>query len=225
MIESEDLSSKAFGRCLIHFIYKAQGKYDQAEKEAALAIDIAEAAKQPRWKDFFRQALIAMHINIGILSEAREILDRELKRLEDAELPLDSGWIYYKTWVEARMKSFAEAKKALGELKVLIDKNIQDAGNLKFIRYHDWLKGVINLEQNNLSEAVAELEKAVSMFSVPSITGNGGMDAFAISFIDYADCLNPLARAYFESGDLEKARQEYEKIIGQSAGGGSLTPP
>jgi tetratricopeptide (TPR) repeat protein len=86
------------------------------------------------------------------------------------------------------------------------------------MRYHDWLKGVISLEENDLSGAIADLEKAVSMFYVPSVINRSDMGSFAWSFINYADYLNPLARAYFESGDIEKARRQYEKVIGLSAG-------
>jgi len=161
-----------------------------------------------------------MHINKGNLSEAREILDRELKRLEDAELPLGFEWAYYKTWLEASLKSFGEARKTLSQLKTFIDKVVPDFAKPKIMRYHDWLKGIISLEENNLSGAVSDLENAVSLFPVPYFYGaeGKGMGDFNFSFIDYADYLNPLARAYFESGDLEKARQVCEKIIGLSVG-------
>jgi tetratricopeptide (TPR) repeat protein len=220
LVEAEDLSVRAFGYNLLHFIYKAQGKFTAAEKEAARLSEIAESAGQPYWEYRSLRAIAVMHISAGDLPEAKEIVDKWLKRLEDAELPLDSGWAYCKTWVEASLKSFGQAKKALGEVKVLSDKTIQDTGNPKFIRYHDWLKGVISLEENDLSGAVSDLENAVGLFPVPYLGGGegSGMGDFNLSFIDYADYLNPLARAYFESGDLEKARKEYEKIIGLSAG-------
>ena len=63
-----------------------------------------------------------------------------------------------------------------------------------------------------------QLEKAVSLFSVPKIQSGKVMGTFSWSFIDYADYLYPLAWAYYLSGDLEKARKQYEAIIGLSAG-------
>jgi tetratricopeptide (TPR) repeat protein len=220
LVESEDLSTRAAGHFLLHFAYKAQGEYDRAAKEAARVIEIAEGARQPLWRGLTVQALVTMKIITGDLPGAKGIVDDEIRQLEEEKLPPNVEWIFLKTLIAAKMKSFEEAKKALSEHNVLNDKDIQNTENPNYIRYEDWLTGVVGLEENDLPGAIANLEKAVSMFPVPHMHSPMAMSTFLFvhSFLDYADYLNPLARAYFESGDLEKARKQYEALIGLSAG-------
>jgi len=116
LVESEDQSTRTFGHNLLHFIYKGQGRFGNAEREAAGLIEIAESAGQPLWKNFSLWALITMDMNTGDFIKAKEIVDREIDRFKEETSPPDFNWIFYKTWLAARRKSFDEAKKALGEL-------------------------------------------------------------------------------------------------------------
>ena len=72
----------------------------------------------------------------------------------------------------------------------------------------DLLLGQIELQQGHANQAIDHLKKALSLlpheYSFPG-------DEQALYF-------EPLALAYFESRDLDHAREEYEKIIGLTTG-------
>jgi tetratricopeptide (TPR) repeat protein len=88
-----------------------------------------------------------------------------------------------------------EARKTAEELKGMIESGI----NKKKIRYYTHLAGMIELERKNYARALEYLRNAVELLPW------GPLERDA-SFID------SLALAYYRSGDLEKARETYEKI-------------
>jgi tetratricopeptide (TPR) repeat protein/TolB-like protein/predicted Ser/Thr protein kinase len=89
----------------------------------------------------------------------------------------------------------AEAERTARELKALIDRGL----NKKAIRLYDHLMGAIELARNNIPKALEYLERAVQ--SLPY--GPFEKDAWM---------LDTLAEAYFQAGDMTRAREQYEKI-------------
>ena len=83
-----------------------------------------------------------------------------------------------------------EAEKTAGELKAYIEKGL----NKKAIRRYDHLMGSVEMARNNMPKALEHLEKAVRS------------DERNTQFID------TLAEAYVRTGDLSRARGQYEKI-------------
>jgi serine/threonine protein kinase/tetratricopeptide (TPR) repeat protein len=102
--------------------------------------------------------------------------------------------LFDKGRIQAGMKSFDEARKTAGELKSLIDKGI----NKKDLRMYEYVLGLIELGKKNYRQAVDLFDRASGRLYFD--------DEVAAFFFD------PLARALYESGDLDKARKEYEKI-------------
>jgi serine/threonine protein kinase/predicted Zn-dependent protease len=96
------------------------------------------------------------------------------------------------------MKSISDAQRIAEELKILI----QNSQFEKKIRYHQHLMGRIELEKENYSKAIKYFEEAILLLPY---TRDGSMD-FRPLF------LNSLAQAYYKADDLEKAREEYERI-------------
>jgi len=105
--------------------------------------------------------------------------------------------LFSKGKLQAEMKSFDEARKTAEELKSLIEKGI----NTKELRWTEYILGQIEFGKGNY-------RKAAELF------GNacGRLDFEADWASDHALFFDRLARALYESGDLEKARQNYEKI-------------
>ncbi len=98
----------------------------------------------------------------------------------------------------------AETPRTADELKEIAEESL----NEKDIRWYYHLMGLIELEKKNISNAVEYFEKAIFLLN---FEGHWCNDLHAL-FIE------PLARAHYQSGDLEKARQEYEKIISLTKG-------
>jgi serine/threonine protein kinase/tetratricopeptide (TPR) repeat protein len=105
-----------------------------------------------------------------------------------------------KGWLQAEMKSFDEAKKTAEELRSLIDKGI----NTKELRWYEHILGQIELGKKNFRQAVDLFSTACGRLNFDNI---GCVDAY-----EHAFHFDALARALYESGELDKARQEYEKI-------------
>jgi tetratricopeptide (TPR) repeat protein len=98
-------------------------------------------------------------------------------------------------------KRIDRAEETAGELKSLVEKGL----NRKTMRKYDHLMGAIELARNNTPKALEYLERAVR--SLPY--GPFEKDAWPIS---------TLAQAYFQAGDLPKAREQYEIITKMTTG-------
>jgi len=109
--------------------------------------------------------------------------------------------IYLKGLSYLKKGSLSEAQKTAEELKQTIESGI----NKKKIRFYTHLAGMIELERKNYPRAIEYLKNYVE--SLPY--GSPEKDA---SFID------SLALAYYRSGDLEKARETYEKTTSLTLG-------
>jgi tetratricopeptide (TPR) repeat protein len=94
--------------------------------------------------------------------------------------------------LQALMKSFDEARKSAEELKSLIEKGI----NTKELASYEGILGLIELGKKNYRQAADLFGRAC---------GRLDFEGDALSF-------DLLARALYESGDLDKARKNYEKI-------------
>ncbi|MFC2169435.1 tetratricopeptide repeat protein [Acidobacteriota bacterium] len=98
-----------------------------------------------------------------------------------------------------KKKSYEEAKNTAFELRYLI----QEGENKKAIRFNLHLMGLIDLESGNFSKAVDTFRNAISLLPFP----------FDNRFYYQALFLDSLVWAYYKAGNLEKAEEEYEKIV------------
>jgi tetratricopeptide (TPR) repeat protein len=123
---------------------------------------------------------------------------RELNNLE---------WQRFVLWWEgifnARLGSMDEAQRISYELKEMIENGL----NKKAMRYYYRLEGTIELEKKNYDRAIELFNRAISLLPYQS-----GI------FDDHIFFMEPLAQAYYRSGDLIKAREEYEKITSLTVG-------
>jgi serine/threonine protein kinase/predicted Zn-dependent protease len=107
--------------------------------------------------------------------------------------------LFTKGRIQAEVKSFDEALKTAEELKSLIEKGI----NTKELRWYEYLLGLVDLGKKEYRQAADLFSRACGRLDFE----NYREDAF-----DQALYFDALALALYESGDLEKARKEYEHI-------------
>ncbi len=126
------------------------------------------------------------------------------KRLDLQRLAL-----HYKGLAYVALRSFSRAQRTAEQLKELIEKG---SHSREIRRYHH-LIGMIELERKNYSEAIENLELALSILPHQSSLGNE-------SHIRNSQALfiNSLALAYYRSGNLEQAAEQYERIGGLTSG-------
>ena len=101
------------------------------------------------------------------------------------------------------MGSLEKARQVSRELKELIDQGM----NKKAVRYWYRLEGAIALENKNYAKAIEYFNEAISLLPFQSEV-----------IEEHAYFMEPLALAYFKSGDLSRAREEYEKITELTTG-------
>ena len=103
--------------------------------------------------------------------------------------------MFHKGIILAEMNRLDETKKVAEEIKSMVAKGI----NKKLIRDYHHLLGLIELKQGNYTLAIEQLQKTLDLF--PYVQGN-----FRLMLTD------PLARAYYQRGDLEQTLSTYEEI-------------
>ncbi len=94
-----------------------------------------------------------------------------------------------------KLNSMEESRKTAEELKA----SLLDSPNSKLMHYYHHLRGMIDLEQKNFSEAIANFEKALTLQTFDSHDRR-------------ADYIESLAKAFAASGDIDRAQAEFEKI-------------
>ena len=113
--------------------------------------------------------------------------------LEDFYTQIES--LEGKGFAYLKLKEIDRAQEVADELLSLLEKEV----NKKLMRHYYRLVGMIESEKDNFSAAIKHLEKALSLVS------KGPQDM-------PPDFIEPLGLAYFRKGDMDRAREEYEKI-------------
>jgi tetratricopeptide (TPR) repeat protein len=182
----------------LSYLYRTLGKFEEAKNQIKLGIDEAKPQKDDLYLGLFHYQLAYLCLRAGSFEEAWEAVEKieytdtldTVNKFYDLEL---KGWIY------AEMGRMDEARNTAKEIQGLVD-----AGPFKKrIRHCDFLMGMIGLKTKNYSGVIASFKKAVSLLPHPVdfITDDGLYRYF-------------LALAYYESGDLKAARDEFEGLVG-----------
>ncbi len=179
-----------------------EGKFEKAKTGLGQAIEKMNKLGAKRQEAEFHIRLANGYLNSGHPEKALGECEKGRKlALEIERDDLDRQSLYLKGLSYLRKGSLNEARKTAEELKQMIESGI----NKKKIRFYTHLAGLIELERKNYPKALEYLKSAVE--SLPY----GPLEKDA-SFLD------SLALAYYKSGDLEKARETYEKITSLTLG-------
>jgi serine/threonine protein kinase/Tfp pilus assembly protein PilF len=184
-------------------IFLTQGKIEETKRETEQVMSLATELNLKTWQVYARSYLAYL---AGLKDPARAleetekalILSRELDDLPNQRFLL--GW---KGDFLIRMGSLEKARQVSRELKELIDQGM----NKKAVRYWYRLEGAIALENKNYAKAIEYFNEAISLLPFQSEV-----------IEEHAYFMEPLALAYFKSGDLSRAREEYEKITELTTG-------
>jgi len=205
LLEFEEKAAHLWGRKWLGALNLSKGKFAEAKKEATDGIKLAVELGERRRKAVFHLKLVYMHLNSGQPEKALEDCDKALSAaLEVDHFNLQRNALYYKGLTLLEMGSLDEAQSAANELKDFIEKGM----NRKAIRYYHHLIGRMQLERESFSRAIENFEKAISLVANQR---QADVDHHAL-FIE------PLALAYYQSGDLENAEEQYRKIISLTTG-------
>jgi len=201
LIETGEKAAELEARDKLGALYLLQGKFDKSVDQLKKGIELAKELGEQSDKSKFQLKLAYLYLKMRKLEEALEECSKAwTEAVETEDMEAQRNVLHFKGLTYLEMKSMSEAQRAADELKKLSGKG----PNKKLIRDYHHLAGMTEFKKKNFAKAIKEFEKAMSLSSLQS--------SFSALFI------NSLALAYYEAGDLEKAREEYERIVGLTYG-------
>jgi serine/threonine protein kinase/Tfp pilus assembly protein PilF len=204
LVESEEQFEILEGWAELASLLWMQGKLresrDHLEKGLELAQRMGEKVEEPG----FYLNLSMIDLKLRDYKKALERIDISLELATDKEMLGAQRWaLFWKTIIYIEMGEMEKGTKAADELNEMIKKGM----NKKNIRLHDYVLGIIALKKNNITIAIENFKKALSLVgfqeTVPS---------------EHALFMGTLAHTYYKSGDMIKAQREYEGIISLTTG-------
>ena len=179
------------------YLYKTQGKFEEAKNQIMLGIDLAEKQKEDIDLLYLYCDLAYHYLRSGKYQEALEAVEKP--RISEELSIYDRIYILeMKGWICAEMGRLADARNVAEEIKGLVETSLYK----KSIRHYHFLTGMIQLKRKDYSEAIKSFQDSVSLFPHPN-----SWETENALYMYY------LARAYYESGDMRKARDEFERIV------------
>ena len=176
-----------------------RGNFEKAIGQRRQQIELSQKVGEKDWEAGSHAQLFYLYWRLGNIKMAEAENDALAKIAVEENLvfhQISSLWGRSVLYLEK--KSIFEASKTAEEMKNLLESLLFR----KLIRYYFNLMGMIELQKNNPSNAIKYFEQAVSLDPASDTAKNSFL-------LDY------LGLAYFKSGDMEKARQVYEKINSQ----------
>jgi tetratricopeptide (TPR) repeat protein len=202
MLKGREPAGQGWGRERMSSLYVLQGKFGDALKIGKQVLALAKMTGQRAWESAGHITLASICYASGNPEEALEECEQALVIARETDfLYVERFSLHLKGLSLLEMSSIAEAQRTADELKILIEGGL----NEKIIRLYHHLAGCIELKKKNFPQAIEQFQKALSLESFGPASKPAG-------FVD------SLATAYFESGDLEKAKEEYERITRLTGG-------
>ena len=196
LFELKEPVAQAVGARNLGRLYDFLGKFENANILRKQGLARVKSYGQKRWESSALVGAARHNLRLGKYTDA-------LKRCEESwDVAEQIGLLgnqrqalHVKGMIFVAMNSDAEAKKVAAQLKEMIDNGI----NKKQIKFYYHLIGEIERANGNYSKAIENFKMAISL------EGYGPL----AKRLDFA---NSLALTYYESGDLESARDLYEKM-------------
>jgi tetratricopeptide (TPR) repeat protein len=196
LLEREETAANNQGGRGLSFLYLLQGKFEELIDQLKKGVDLAIKEDQKSWEGWYHSRLSYVYL---ITQNHKEAL-KEINKVGSIAVETESksgqrNALYGKGLIYLEMGSIDEAQRAAVELKEMIKRGM----NKKLTRLYYHLMGMIELKKNNYPKSIEYFKDSLSLQS------GGPLAKPAIN-------IDSLGLAYYRSGDLGKAREEYEKI-------------
>jgi tetratricopeptide (TPR) repeat protein/tRNA A-37 threonylcarbamoyl transferase component Bud32 len=208
LINTENPVPSIWGRFGLWTLDLLRGRFRQGLNELAQALELAQRIEPKYHEISTRSRLSYTNFSMGRLSASLE----EAEKAEEIAKGVGPHWttdelvqhwtlrpLLLKGLSYLRMGSLEKASRAADDIGAL---NLYPAER----RWHLYLIGLIELGKKNDIRAIEYLKEALSL------------DPHQWGADNTAFFTEALARAYFQSGDLEKARKQYEEITRLTTG-------
>jgi tetratricopeptide (TPR) repeat protein len=208
VLNTKELGYHLYARVVYGTLNLLKGKMTEVQAQFERGIALAENLGDNWWKAVFFTMLSNLYLKSG--NPEKAIKESDLAWNVAQDVTNDLRWqrraLFYKGLSYLGMKSPTAARKTADELKRLCDEGM----NKKEIRLYHHLRGMIELDKKNYSSAIEYFQRAISLLPYQNELGPFTNDQALFA--------EPLALAYYNSGDKEKARKEYENILSMTMG-------
>jgi serine/threonine protein kinase/Flp pilus assembly protein TadD len=196
LFELKELVSQAVGGRNLGRLYILQGKFEKADTQRKQGIARIKSYGQKRWESSALLGSARHNLRLGNYAEALKACEEGWAAAEKVGfLANQRQALHVKGLILVAKKSDAEAKQVATQLKEMIDNGI----NKKAIKIYYHLIGEIERANGNYSSAIDYFKMTKSLEGYSPLAKR----------LDFS---NSLALTYYESGDLENARDQYEEI-------------
>jgi serine/threonine protein kinase/predicted Zn-dependent protease len=201
---AEEKTYHLSGRYDLALLCLLQGRFKRAMDHVERGVEEARALSA--WNGELGLRLLSSYIEsrLGKYEEALTECDEIRAVATERELAhYQRNSLFARALIFLEMDQIDKAQQAATGLGSMIEKQ----PNKKLVRMAEILAGLIELRKNDLGTAIEHLERAVSLMPFQYTINT-----------DHAFYLDCLARVYYRSGDLERARREYKKITSLTLG-------
>jgi len=183
----------------------SQGRFKQAKEEVKRGIELCLELDDKGTESYLHWSLGYIDIKTGDPAAAMAELEKA-RSIDEKEggITMQISALHLKGLALLETGSVPEAQASAAEIK----KRVESWLNPKLMRYYDHLMGMVELSNENFSAAIGDFEKAVSLLDFQHASTSD----------EHALFIEPLALALFKSGNLDKAREQYEKIAQLTTG-------
>jgi tetratricopeptide (TPR) repeat protein len=189
---------KLNGRRYLEYLYRRQGQYEKAKKEAEAGLSYVKNFTGMGWKGVFCDLLAEYDLAKGdldsVLEKAEFIWERAVK---GERTDWQTNALRLKIRVHLEQNDIEKSLALAEEVKSILE----TTPNAIDDRWHLDCLGLIEMKRGNYPKAIDLFTQVYEM--------QGGQWGW---LEDHAYILNNLASAYYFNGNLEKAKKEYENI-------------
>jgi serine/threonine protein kinase/Tfp pilus assembly protein PilF len=194
LMEQTEPGARYFSTLRFNDLDLIRGRYEKEKARKSPMIDLALSSGAKWAASEAHQWLAYIDIQTGNFEEALRECEQAWKFAAEDERPDQQREVLHlKGLAYVGKGSLAEAERTANELKAFIEAGMHK----KSIRLYYHLAGLIELEKKNYAKAIDLFRKALSLVLYQS-------DALYI---------DSLAFAYYKSGDLKNAQEQYERIL------------
>ncbi len=207
-LDKADVTNKMQGLRLMGAINLFQGKFRKAEEAHKQALKLTSEVGEKLQQCHSHYALAYTYLKSGELDRAIEEIEKAwILSVEEEDLYMQRRSLFSKGLIYLEMGLPDKALQTAEELKTVIDSGM----NKKAIRLYHHLMGMLMLKNENFPKAIELFNQALSFLHFQE----GG---FLLPRNNHALFIESLALSYYKSGNLEKAVEEYERIISLTTG-------
>ena len=176
-------------------LYILQGRFEESKKLARGFLEMAEKLGQGRWVRLLHIRLAELERISGHAADSLPELEKALaSAVADEDFNDQRSILLYQGMAYLEMNDLEKAREVAARLKASVDA----APNKKLVRFHNYLNGMTELKKKNYSRALELFRLGLPLLNADS--------PFRLVFAD------ALGAAFYQLGDLNSARQEYQRI-------------